>query len=590
MNNNSRTNPRRITSLLLCVCLGASLVINAFPVAAQRRASAITGRVVTEDGMPRANVAIVARAVGATASTGRTQADTDAAGRFTLPDLESGAYIIEAYAPGYVLIPFATADATRTAYHRPGDSVTLTMAKGGVITGRVTNTAGEPLVRISVRAIRRRTPEGEPPTYATQYFYYNQERQTDDRGIYRIYGLQPGSYIVVAGAARQNSSPLPDAYGGLTATYHPSATSDTATEIVVSSGETTNADIVFRGEPGHTVSGTVAGAIESSARGARTQVSLINATSGILEQSAYVNTNRSAHGFSFDGVPAGEYDIVALRGGGENQRGAASLPRRITLRAADIAGIEITLLPLASVSGRLHIEPLTAALQKQETCAAARNSNAPEQVIVSALRNDATPNAAVANPSSTNRNTLPNARGEFILRDLEAGDYRIELQTPDEHLFVNAIIKAKSETAKTAAPPAPASEFALKSGDNITDISITLATGAARLSGKITSSAGKPATPRTRVYLIPLEPAHADYSWRYRSTLTAQGGAWTLTNIAPGAYRILALNAETHSPTRLTSAAQGRAELRRLAEATGTRIELAPCQNIADFALRLSGL
>ena len=46
-----------------------------------------------------------------------------------------------------------------------GDNVTLRMSKGGVITGAVTDAAGEPLVGLSVRVVKVRDLEGSnaPP-------------------------------------------------------------------------------------------------------------------------------------------------------------------------------------------------------------------------------------------------------------------------------------------------------------------------------------------------------------------------------------------------------------------------------------------
>lgn len=568
-------------------------------------ADAITGRVVTPDGQPLARVAVFARPVGAMTAAGRVNAVTDEAGRFTLRDLEHGAYILTTFARGYA--PARTtspAGITPTDYHRPGDNVTLTMTKGGVITGRVTNKAGEPLVRISVRAVMRRTPDGEDAMRSSPYFY-TLDRLTDDRGIYRIYGLPAGIYVVTAGASRQNYSPLPDAYNGLVSTYHPSATSEAATEVTVASGtEATNIDIAFRGEQGRTVNGSVAGAIGNSAREIGIQVSLVNAASGLLEHSAYVTGRAGARNFSFDGVPAGEYDIIARRSSWDNQPGAASPPHRINVRATNITGIELTLLSLATISGRIRIEPLTETLRANEICRAVQSVNATlEQVVILARRNDAKANnSTTANLFSTRRDAIPDARGEFVLRDLDAGEYRLEPLMPGENLYVRSINARASETIASVAKPAPhvkpqtspirqptmnADALAVKAGEKLSDIEITLAEGAARLQGKATHAAeNSPLPSGLRIYLVPVEAEHAAHSWRYHTTLAAPYGRWTLARLAPGTYRILALKAGSDPTARLNSDARGRAELRRLAEATGTRIELTPCQSITELVLR----
>jgi protocatechuate 3,4-dioxygenase beta subunit len=60
----------------------------------------------------------------------------------------------------------------------------------GAITGRVTDDAGEPIVGVNVSSYRLRDLEGKT-TGAVYESYFNRGGMTDDRGIYRIYGLPP---------------------------------------------------------------------------------------------------------------------------------------------------------------------------------------------------------------------------------------------------------------------------------------------------------------------------------------------------------------------------------------------------------------
>src|SRR5207253_270877 len=141
---------------------------------------------------------------------------------------------------------------------------TVTLIKGGVITGTVTTAQNGPAVAVSVRAFRVRDQDGKSLTTTNQFG----ERLTDDRGIYRIYGLPPGSYVVAAGGP-QRFGVAPSAYENDTPTYAPASTRDTASEIIVRSGEEATVDIQYRGEPGHSISGVLAGLAQS-----QTQVSI----------------------------------------------------------------------------------------------------------------------------------------------------------------------------------------------------------------------------------------------------------------------------------------------------------------------------
>ncbi|HEX7778324.1 MAG TPA: carboxypeptidase-like regulatory domain-containing protein [Vicinamibacterales bacterium] len=78
---------------------------------------------------------------------------------------------------------------------RAGELVTnlrLSLPRGGVITGIVRDVNGDPASRIDVAALAAVSTHGEdsprPATVAT----------TDDRGVYRIFGLAPGDYVVAA--------------------------------------------------------------------------------------------------------------------------------------------------------------------------------------------------------------------------------------------------------------------------------------------------------------------------------------------------------------------------------------------------------
>jgi hypothetical protein len=69
------------------------------------------------------------------------------------------------------------------------------MIKGGVITGKVVTADNDPVVAVRVRALRIRDLNGRRPARLE----LSPDRLTDDRGIYRIFGLLPGTYLVYAG-------------------------------------------------------------------------------------------------------------------------------------------------------------------------------------------------------------------------------------------------------------------------------------------------------------------------------------------------------------------------------------------------------
>src|SRR5262249_32230228 len=243
--------------------------------------------------------------------------------------------------------PVTAAESGARRYYRVGDSITITLIKGGVITGRVTNPDGQPMVGAEVSATMVRDAEG----YSVRDAPEGEPRMTDDRGIYRIYGLRPGSYIVgTSGSIFESFSP----YAGSVMIYHLSSTHDTAAEVAVASGgEASGVDIQFRGWPGYVVSGTVT--TTSAAPFSKfPMVSLINTDISAVTGSVNVRHNDPRKGFMIQGVNNGNYEIVAYSYDGR-EIVASSTPRSVTISGADVTGLELRIAPLASVSGQALI-------------------------------------------------------------------------------------------------------------------------------------------------------------------------------------------------------------------------------------------
>ena len=210
------------------------------------QSDSITGRVVNESGQPLANAAVFIRTYGSLGQVNATV--TDGEGNFRVGGLDPVAYQIWADVPAYITTP-RDPDSTQAPYYRVGDSVELALVRGGVITGTVTTSAGEPVVGVRVEAYMVRDGNGQPPRYGGTF----RQRSTDDRGVYRIYGLATGTYVLSAGGSRNFPSFNADEYESHAPTYAPSSSRDNAAETNLRAGEEiTNVDIRYRGEPGHT--------------------------------------------------------------------------------------------------------------------------------------------------------------------------------------------------------------------------------------------------------------------------------------------------------------------------------------------------
>ena len=113
---------------------------------------------------------------GSMGSVRRSQsAKADKNGDFKIEGLPAGVYRVSPVMSGYAAsIQFGFNHQT---FYRIGDSVTLTMHRGGVITGKVTGPNG-PLIGLGVFAIR----VSDEKTNACRCLSILRERATDDRG------------------------------------------------------------------------------------------------------------------------------------------------------------------------------------------------------------------------------------------------------------------------------------------------------------------------------------------------------------------------------------------------------------------------
>ena len=532
---------------------------------------AINGRVVSDEGMGLAGITVRLTPTGATQAGQARTTSTDDEGNFRFNDLLARVYSVAASGGrAYVPAPKSAAERAEPRRVRIGESVTLTMIRGGVITGRVTNSAGEGLIAMPLMAIMVRDADGNPIAAQSPF----SPTASDDRGVYRFFGLTPGAYVVLANYGNPYWDSQASLYDNEAPTYYPSSTRDTAVEVqVVSGGEASGIDIRYRSERGHAVSGKLVGAKESG------NVDLLHVAAQTLIATKYVAPRSGEAGFDFFGVPDGDYELIARESGDE--AAAASSPRQVTVRGADVAGLELRLLPLGSIAGRVAVEPAQGVCEKPLR-------NLLEEILVTA-RPEEKPRAEtdpISKPNSSE--AAVNDKGEFELRKLNAVRYRLALNLPNENLYV------KSAMQSAAKPPADLARngVQLKQGEKLSGVTITLAEGAASLRGKVTASkAGARLPSRVRIHLIPAEPSAADDLLRYAEKFATGDGAFTFTNLTPGKYWLLARavaegEPADRPPSPLAWDAARRLKLRREAEAAEHEIELKACQRVKDHVLR----
>ena len=169
---------------------------------------------------------------------------TDDQGSYKITNVPPGKYQLTVVAPG--LIPAEGSLGNKTFLINKSetlDNIDFALVRGGVITGRVTDPDGRPLVDEHILIL--------PVDFGRGYFRYSPPPQTrtDDRGIYRLFGVPPGKYRIAAG---KDEGDFGSRALGYRRTFHPTATDvSQATIIEVSEGsEATNVDIALADSTG----------------------------------------------------------------------------------------------------------------------------------------------------------------------------------------------------------------------------------------------------------------------------------------------------------------------------------------------------
>jgi Carboxypeptidase regulatory-like domain len=567
--------------------------------ASARRSGVITGRVLTDDGQPAADAQIIAFPAGGKIGD-QLLTTCDEEGNFKLTSLRSGAYVIHASSPGYV----TPRSSTDTRVYRSGENVLINMVKGGVITGRVTDALGEPVVGVGVQVQKVRDLEGRRglpfSMNPTDLF----GRRTDDRGIYRIYGLEPGVYLVKVSSSSSAFVQSPEIMGTSmreTPTYYPSSTYDTAVEITIRGGEElTGIDIRHRNERGFVVSGTLAGELESANLFDAVVVALRNPANGNVEA---MTAGLASGKFAIYGVSNGEYEIFAFRSNESNDR-TTSIPRRVAVRGADVGGIELRLLKLGSIGGRVMIETASSAegCVKEEP---ALPHAIPEDISLRTQRSERGPTAPVLADFSMGIGgaidfAVPINKGDFVLKNLDAGRHRILADLPGENYYVRSVTQTASAPGRRGASNSldvTRNGILLRQGESVAGVKIVIAPGAASLRGRVApnnegqANAAAPPGSRMRIHLIPAEAAAAEEVQRYYESITRSDNSFAFKHLAPGKYLMLARPVAENEPADLKDRpvawdATERAKLRREADGLKNEIELKPCARVKDYVLR----
>ena len=324
------------------------------PLAHAQQTSVVSGHV-TLDGKTSEGVEVVLLADSnerRRTQVARTRTDTE--GRFRLNVETEGRYQVVPFAPAYVLSNAQSTGNEITV--KPGQEITgidLALVSGGVITGKILTPDGRPaiaerimLTPVVVEKGQNRPPLDIPPSIL----------ETDDRGVYRIFGLPPGLYVISAGTASEHvAAGLRGRRVSYMRTFHPDVTEETkAKPIEVTAGrEVSNVDItMLRRAEDFTAAGRIVDARNQPVANVAFGYAAMR-ENGRLGGAPVRNLHADAEGkFLIENLTAGRYVLFAVSNR-ESSAYSEIVPFEVN---SDVSGLELKVEPGSSVSGVVVVE------------------------------------------------------------------------------------------------------------------------------------------------------------------------------------------------------------------------------------------
>lgn len=480
---------------------------------------------------------------------------TDDQGRFTFRELPPVRYSLSAERPGLVTGVYGAARPGSPSAGAPlsitdGQQLTgvsLTMGRGAVITGRIVDEFGRPAQNADVMLMQYQTVNGQ----RTLRQVFSGIQTTDDRGVYRLYGLAAGEYLVGAAtrvtgtdlrrvtdaelqwAERPSSSP-PPAEGpvvGSAPIYYPgTADAATATLLRLNAGEELAAvDFAI----GYVRTARVSGRVEmpDGSVPRTVQLNFINDERLIgMGMSPFARVSPDGT-FATASVPPGRYTLIARaapnaapgpqgpRAGGRGGAPAMSLwaMRDIILTGQDVTGVVVTLAPGLTVSGRVTFDATSAPVPADVRALSVR------------LTQVATGGVTLGVPA-----VQLNPDGSFTVDGVVPGSYRMAVGLP---LRTGSLPTWTTRHIMFEGRDIADHGLVVKPGGDVTGVEAVLTDRVTEVSGRVVDPQGNPATDH-HVIILPVDTSLWTVGLRRRPTPQRPDttGRFRMIDLAAGDY------------------------------------------------------
>ena len=526
---------------------------------------------------------------------------TDDAGRAVFSAVAPGNYLLIAFKPGYVRTFYGSKTpgrgpgvAVAVLEGKPVPELRLRVPRGAVISGTVRSVTGRPAANqmvqvMSPNALRNMTLDTISESTANA-------AMTDDRGIYRVYGLAPGSYLVsvsstgmreefrqvtaeqlqwasalsasgtLPAAAEPPPPPAPSAPASFSTVFYPGTTLATdAQPVTVEAGqERLGVDFAIMLVPTAQVRGRL---VDEAGRPQANQNVSLRAPSTsamaveLIESIGTGSTTTGADGtFTLTSVKPGRYTLSARatirppnEAGGTAQNnpmgealamlglggGTHWASEEITVAGTDITDLTLILKPTLTITGKVVIEAST--LKAPEDMSSVR-------LAVNSVTTEPTSAVTTLMQSMFGGSSVTVASdGTFLAKGLSPGQYRITTQggvlsalAPTERVdpwTLKSVMSGGRDVADTG----------IEVNQNVSNVTVTFTDRPSELAGTVFDQAGR-VTPEFPIVVFSTDKTYwLSGSRRVKQARPASDGTFKVVGLPEGEYFVCAVTAVEQS-------------------------------------------
>jgi len=521
---------KRPLALALCL-IAAALLASAQDSAPAAKAPSIAGTVVKEPGSEPLKKVLVQVIAEDQKNGGNYTTSTDADGHFRIDNITPGRYRIFLERTGLVEVnKRGLKSDTNVLTIQPGQSLEdqlFRMLPTAVITGRITDEDGDPMSEVRVVAQKKRPGKNTREGVATA--------GTNDLGEYRLSGLFPGQYWVVAmpppdfrdyeephkkpSLGTQPGTPSDDGPSGTQpdtrylTTYYP-GTYDAmqASPMALKAGDEMPVDLTLVPARTYKVRGFVTGLAANQ----KVSVDLISSGGDAIRASDVGPDGQ----FEVRGVGPGSYVVGASFG---NDAQSLTARQTISVVAADVEGVKLTPVPSFTLSGHLRADLRAedrAAGDLTQYSANLRQAELPEDP------------GFFMSPEFFGANAPVDRLGNFAWKNVNPGNYVVQLYGANgQGFFLKSITLGGRDVATGFAASGPAT------------LELLVSSKGGMIEGAVVEKEkdvdNNHPVPNATVVAVP-EEQFRKLPDRFMTGSTDQQGRFTIRGLAPGSYTLYA--------------------------------------------------